>query len=103
MVGVYNPTSCTTIFGAPYVKIGVHYKDGPPHCWELGGSYQYFKVINNDTGKIVGRFKSYESEGGYLEISTNPDNFMVNATGLKTNVKNKLNLRYGLYTGNNVG
>ena len=102
MFGV-SPTSYTAIYGAPYGKIGVYPIHGLPHCLGLG-SYQNFKVINNDTGKIVGRFKWHDSKEkiGYLQISTNPDNFIVNATGLKTNVKNKLNLRAGPYTGNNV-
>ncbi|WP_330925673.1 hypothetical protein [Candidatus Sororendozoicomonas aggregata] len=76
MHGVYHPRSHTAIYGKHRGKIGLHYS-AMGRCI-LDDSYQDFKVTNEDTGKVMGRFEWYKQAGlsPYIHMIDNPGHFI---------------------------
>ncbi|WP_330923981.1 hypothetical protein [Candidatus Sororendozoicomonas aggregata] len=92
MLGVYNPREHTALYGKRYGHIRIHYNSAGECAFR--DSYQKFNVINNDTGKVVGKF-AWEKRTGdkaFIDMLVNPYNFMVDVTD-EMNKPDKLNLR----------
>ncbi len=102
MIGIYSPYSHTAIYGEGYGTIGIHFKSsGWCQVWD---SFQDFKVIDRDSGHVVGTFTWYKNTGAdpRIDMIDNPGNFMVDVTHHKNDSSNKLNFRCGHHKGNTI-
>ncbi|WP_330924372.1 hypothetical protein [Candidatus Sororendozoicomonas aggregata] len=92
MYGVYNPASCTADYHhhKGRCRIGLHYAS------VRGCSFRYsaqrFDVVNNDTGKVVGKFTWRKPPWDFPDIKMikNPGSFM--KAGIWGNKRNVLNI-----------
>ncbi|WP_330923977.1 hypothetical protein [Candidatus Sororendozoicomonas aggregata] len=102
MYGVYTPASWTSAYGQPYGHIGIHYAAIGKGCG-FKSSTQNFKVTNEDTGYVVGKFTWVKTAGNppSLDFIENLGHFMVEVTGGQDD-HNKLNLRCEDYVADNV-
>ncbi len=78
MYGVYSPSSVTAKYDDDFHSLGIHYK-ASNYC-AFHSSVQNFKVINKDTGNIIGMFtwkKKPTDTDPVIMITKDPDNFMI--------------------------
>lgn len=102
MYGVYAPPRCTVTKGDDFCFVRLHYDASFLGCG-LKKSTQNFNVINNDTGKIEGRFTWKKPSGSdpTIVMLENPDEFMVDITGHQVE-PNVLNIKCGKTTKVNI-